>query len=210
VSATALADDVVRRQWEEMGFSTEAFCRAPRVRPVDTTAGKFVARHSRAYLQLRRLRRAGAEVQVRPPEPRLVREIYRCKAQQINLPDNLFTDPVRVEFGIAAAVMDPFCEVFTVEAGTELVAALLTYRDGHARRLYTTCYSRRWGKYSPGIALLLEAARRSLEQGLECDFLTGEQPHKLRFATTSLPLYTASATAEQLAEVGRTGAELAA
>lgn len=210
LAVTALAGDGARGQWEGMGFSSHFFCNAPRARPADCSAAEFGALHSRARIQLRRLRQAGGEFRVRTAEAPLVKEIYRRKAQQTDIPGNLFADPLRVEFGIAIALMDPRCEVFTAEVGTELAGALLTYRDGNVRRLYTTCYDQRWANYSPGIGLLFQAARRSLEQGMECDYMTGEQSHKARFATWRVPLYHVKATAEQLADVGRGKVELAA
>ena len=42
----------------------------------------------------------------------------------------------------------------------------------------------------------------SLEDGLDCDYMTGEQPYKLRLATNTVPLYRVSATAERMAEIG--------
>ena len=43
--------------------------------------------------------------------------------------------------------------------------------------------------------------RRSLADGLDCDYMTGEQPYKLRLATRSTPLYRLCATPEQLADL---------
>ncbi len=39
----------------------------------------------------------------------------------------------------------------------------------------------------------------SLAAGLDCDYMTGEQPYKMRLATNSVPLYNVRATAEELA-----------
>jgi hypothetical protein len=38
--------------------------------------------------------------------------------------------------------------------------------------------------------------------GVDCDYMTGEQPYKLRLATVSVPLYRLRATAHQLAALG--------
>jgi len=202
-SVTAVAGEAARQQCEALGFAACFFCNAPRVRPGDLDAAQFARAHHHSVDQLRRLKRLGATLRLHSGEEReLVAEIYRRKAAQ-DIAGNLFADPLRVEFGMAAAAMDSGCEVFTLETGTALLAALLTYRDGGVRRLYTTWYDPQWAKYSPGNALLFEVARRSLEQGMECDLMTGEQPHKARFATFRVPLYDVKATAQMLAEMGR-------
>ena len=39
----------------------------------------------------------------------------------------------------------------------------------------------------------------SLAEGLDCDYMTGAQPYKLRLATGSMPLFRLRATPRQLA-----------
>lgn len=202
-SVPAVAGDAARRQWQDLGFTAGSFCNAPCVRPADLDAAQFARAHGRSADQVRRLKRLGATVRQHSGGNRdLLAEIYRRKAAQ-QISGNLFADPARVEFGRAAAALDGGCEVFTLETGTALVGALVTYRDRNVRRLYTTWYDPQWAKRSPGNALLFEVARRSLEQGLECDLMTGEQWHKARFATWKVPLYRVQATAPRLAEIGR-------
>jgi CelD/BcsL family acetyltransferase involved in cellulose biosynthesis len=72
------------------------------------------------------------------------------------------------------------------------VAALVTFQDGKVRRFYTTWFDPQWSRHSPGVALLFEATRLSLAEGLTCDYMTGEQDYKLRLATGAVPLYRAS------------------
>ena len=81
------------------------------------------------------------------------------------------------------------------------IAALVTFVDGEVRRFYTTWMNPTWGKHSPGIALLFEATRLTLAEGLDCDYMTGEQPYKLRLATRRIPLHRIRATAGELAGV---------
>jgi len=50
---------------------------------------------------------------------------------------------------------------------------------------------------------LFEATRLTLEEKLDCDYMTGEQPYKLRFATGSEPLYRIEPSAEKLAALRR-------
>jgi CelD/BcsL family acetyltransferase involved in cellulose biosynthesis len=48
------------------------------------------------------------------------------------------------------------------------------------------------------LALIHEVVQESLSSGMDCDFMTGEQPYKTRLATSSVPLYRVCATAEML------------
>ena len=208
---TALLGDEARERWGDMGFLAEPFVTAPHVLRGDTDAAAFEAHHHRSARLLRRLTRAGASVKVHPgTNSALVREIYERKAQQ-SLPsgENLFTDAARRNFLIAAAALGNSCDVFTVESAGTLVAALVTFRDERIRRFYTVYYDHDWAHYSPGVALLFEATRRSLAEGLDCDYMTGEQPHKMRLASSAVPLYRVNASAERMAEVGA-GASMAA
>jgi CelD/BcsL family acetyltransferase involved in cellulose biosynthesis len=43
--------------------------------------------------------------------------------------------------------------------------------------------------YSPGVSLLYIVIRQAQAHGLDFDFMTGEQPYKMRFATEVMPLY---------------------
>jgi CelD/BcsL family acetyltransferase involved in cellulose biosynthesis len=53
------------------------------------------------------------------------------------------------------------------------------------------------------LSLIYEVTRRSLEDGLDCDYMTGEQPYKRRLATSSVPLYRLRATAAELGALRR-------
>ena len=189
----------------------ESWVGAPCLLGRDISADAFLARHGRARKQMGRLLRAGGHFErYTGRHLELLREIYDAKAEQFRgAALDIFSDPVRrrcmVEIGAACGTQ---CEIFTIEAGTTLVAALVTYRDGNVRRCYTIWNDPAWENYSPGIVLLLHVGHESLLEGLDVDFLTGEQPHKRRFATGRVQLYQASATAEALA--GRSAEPLAA
>jgi len=130
----------------------------------------------------------------------ITRQILQCKARQLrNDPNNLFADCRRIEFLTAAFALDPgSADIFTLERGSQLVAALITLRDRHVRRFYTTYHDVRWGRFSPGVVLLYEVTRQSLAEGLDCDYMTGTQPHKMRLANTTVRLYRVDATPEQV------------
>lgn len=199
-------------EWQQAGFDPSPFCNAPGVRRQDVSAEEFVSRHTRSGRLLRRLARAGVECHSHSGhDTALVRYIYEAKAQQLApIPGNLFADPARVDFMVAVAGIDARCEIFTLESAGTLVAALVTFRDDPVRRFYTTYYDRAWAHFSPGVALLYEVTRRSLAEGLDCDYMTGEQPHKVRFATHLAPLLRVEAEAAELARISRFRSEPAA
>lgn len=207
---TALRGDACER-WEGIGLPVDPFVSAPCVLRADMDAITFEARHHRSARLLRRLARAGVTPHQRAgSDATLVRAIYERKAVQVvDTGENLFVDFARRDFLVAVAAESP-CDVFTLESAGTLVAALVTFRDGNTRRFYTTYFDRAWAHYSPGVALLFEATRRTLAEGLDCDYMTGEQPHKLRFATASVPLYRVNASAEAVAEVAVSSRLLAA
>lgn len=175
------------RVWQE--FAPQPFVAAPCVLARDTSAQQLAAAHNRIGSRWRKILRQGVEFQRHsPPGPDLLRRVYRLKGAQP--PANLFRDPARINFLVAAAANSPSpCDVYTLSQGATLVAALITFRDGDTRRFYTTYYDHDWAHFSPGMVLLFEATRLSLEEGLNCDYMTGEQPHKIRLATASVPLF---------------------
>ena len=79
---------------------------------------------------------------------------------------------------------------------------MVTLRDRECRRFYTGWFDPEYQKHSPALALIFEITRQSLLEGLDCDYMTGEQPYKMRLATNSVPLYRVRATAEKLAAFG--------
>jgi CelD/BcsL family acetyltransferase involved in cellulose biosynthesis len=179
------------------------FCSAPAVLSRDTCAEKFALAHSRLGRNLRRLARLGFTLRRYYGDyPGLIRFIYRRKAAQA---DNcLFRDPVRVEFMVrAAALLGKRLEVFTLEDEASIGAAVVILREETCRRFYTGWFSPELDKHSPALSLIYEITRQSLAEGLDCDYMTGEQPYKLRLATNSMPLYRVYATAQQMAAFAR-------
>jgi CelD/BcsL family acetyltransferase involved in cellulose biosynthesis len=181
------------------GLSQMPFSAAPQVRRADISADEFAARHGRLARNLRRLQCLGFELKACSGDNQpLLRSIYECKAAQD--PSSLFQDKLRVEFLVQAAQLHPTAfEIFTLECGPRLGAAVVTLRDGDVRRFYTGWFDPCLEKYSPAITLISEVTRQSLAAGLDCDYMTGEQPYKIRLATASAPLYRLRATPQQLA-----------
>ena len=85
-------------------------------------------------------------------------------------------------------------------------AALVTFRDDAYRRFYTCWFDSEFYKLSPAMVLIHEITRQSLASGINCDYMTGEHPYKLRLATGSMPLYRLQATPEQLASLSEMAA----
>jgi CelD/BcsL family acetyltransferase involved in cellulose biosynthesis len=177
----------------------QPFTCAPSVNRSDVSAEKFGALHVRLARNLRRFQRQGFELKTHSGEnSSLVRCIYQGKADHD--PGSLFHDPLRVEFMIEAARLHPSrFEILTLESGTDLAAALVTFREHRVRRFYTCFFSPRFAKLSPAITLIHEATRQSLASGLDSDYMTGEQGYKMRLATSAMPLYRLRANAAQLA-----------
>jgi len=177
------------------------FSRAPRLISSETTASEFIHAHSRAFNRLRKLERMGLEVKRYSGDSPAVRRIYELRARQ-STPGELFHDRVRVDFMVAACRQEGSnCEVFTLEHGGTLAAALVTFRDEGFRRFYTTYYDRAWARYSPGVSLLFEISRRTLDEGLSFDLMTGEQSYKMRIAKSAQDLFEVKATSAQMHEL---------
>jgi CelD/BcsL family acetyltransferase involved in cellulose biosynthesis len=142
----------------------------------------------------------------------LIAWVYRAKSNQLAEDDsNLFREPRRRAFMMAACALDPAaCELFTWEASGLPLAALLTFRDREVRRFYTVWFDSRWAQFSPGTALIYRVTLDALQAGLDCDYLTGEQPHKLRFATSFAMLYRVHVDAGRLASAVQRGLARAA
>ena len=181
------------------------FAAAPGVNCSQISAQEFVAAHTRVARNLRRLERLGFELRSYDgANPQLLRSIYMSKAEQSKA--SLFHDPARIEFLVSAAgLMPDVFEIFTLEDDRKRAAVVVTLRDNGCRRFYTGWFAAEYQKHSPALALIFEITRQSLTDGLDCDYMTGEQPYKMRLATTSVPLYRVRVTAENLAAVGKAG-----
>ena len=187
-------------RWNELPI--DAFARAPHVHRGDISESAFRHAHPRLRRQLRRMAREGVHLnEFSGNDCAVIRHLYRCKREHFAVQaENIFLDQRRCDFVVAAAALEGNrCNVFTLQdKGGTLVAGLVTFLDGDVRRFYTTYFHPGWGRYSPGAALLYEVTARSLGAGLTCDYMTGEYPYKMRFATSSRPLYKLELSAQQL------------
>ena len=196
VTAISRTED---RIWE--GMPRTFFSRAPRLHRSEIRAEQFVESHARAFSRLRKLERMGLRITEYSGDSPIAADIYRLRAAQSN-PGELFSDALRAEFMVAVCRSAGLgCKIFALEHGSTLAAALVTFRDSDWRRFYTIFYDHRWARFSPGTSLLFEAARRSLEEGINIDLMTGEQPYKMRLANSTADLFKVSASAAEMRSV---------
>lgn len=203
LSVTAVPRDWAG-EWSDLPLLP--FSAAPYVRRRDLSADAFVRAHKWSRRLLPRLNRLGAHLRRHSGASADLGEwLYREKASQpAGHGPNLFADPCRREFMRALLALEPSrWEIFTLEAGSRIVAALATFLDGAVRRFYTVVHDREWDTHSPGAALMFEVTRLSLAAGLDCDYLTGEQEHKNRLTSTRVPLFRVQASADQVAAFAR-------
>ena len=183
-------------------FSRSRYSAAPWLDSSKVSGEQFSHMHTRLARNLRRLERLGFALKTYDGnQSEVLRSIYERKALQDE--KSLFRDPRRLEFMIDLAKLRPEAiEIFVLACGPHLAATLVTFRDGSVRRFYTNWFDSEFSKHSPGMVLIYEVTRLSLLEGLSCDYMTGEQPYKMRMATDSMPLYRLAATPVQLAQFG--------
>ena len=185
------------------GLQLHDFAAAPGIKAAEMPEQVFSSMHLRLARNLRRLQRLGYEFKsYNGTHSSLLAEIYKRKASQDRA--SLFHDALRVSFMTEAALsLASQFEIFTLECGGHMAAALVTLRDDPVRRFYTGWFAPELSKHSPCLSLMYEVTRQSLAAGLDCDYMTGEQPYKLRLANSAAPLFRLRATPEELS--GLTG-----
>lgn len=173
------------------------FTHAPRLAGI--AADDFARSHSRSAARLRRIFRRGVRLkQVAGNVSGLAKWIYQRKAHIDSA--SLFRDPLRIAF-MDAVCRQENCEISLLEAEEHPVAALVTFRERGIRRFYATWFDCSWERYSPGIALLYELSRQTLAEEMASDYLTGDQPYKMRFANSVVPLFRIAASVEELRRI---------
>ena len=118
----------------------------------------------------------------------IVRRIYMLKGQHRS--GALFQDPLRIDGVVAlCAAEDAHAELHVLRKNNDIVAATLAFIDHTTCRFYGTYFDDRWAALSPGVSLLYQVVRDAQARGLDFDFMTGEQPYKMRLATGVQPLF---------------------
>ena len=201
-AATAVTNDAAVARWDNLPLVP--FAGAPYVDRQVIDEQRLRAAHRRLGRRFRQLQKKGVKLRVYSgAEGDVVRRLYDLKADQIAGADNVFQDETRRNFLVSVAKLESSCcEVYTLESNDqELIAGLVTFRDGNVRRFYTIYFDAAWAHHSPGILLVYEVTARSLAAGLSCDYMTGEQPYKMRLATSINRLFRVEISAERLAEI---------
>jgi CelD/BcsL family acetyltransferase involved in cellulose biosynthesis len=190
---TALTPEAAHR-WNI--FELKSFCGAPRIARANCSPEYLIESHRRLGRHSRRLSARGAQLKHRDGSDRdFIRDLYANKSRQEG---SLFTDSLRRDFMERVCHEEGNrCRIFTYETSTDIVAALLTLHSDHARLFYTTYFDPEWQAFSPGQVLLFETSAEVLSENLDCDFLTGEYPYKMRLANHSVPLMRLEASAEE-------------
>ena len=178
--------------------STQSFAAAPYLDATGTSAEEFAKHHNRMFSRLRKLERLGFTICKRTAtDAELLRWISGKKAEAD--PKSLFHDRTRVAVLVEAfGALASGVQVATLERQGVLIAAAVAIEDRDVLRFYTNWYDAEWAHYSPGMVLLYEITRRALEAGRSCDYMTGEQPYKLRMASGVAPLRRVDASAEEV------------
>jgi CelD/BcsL family acetyltransferase involved in cellulose biosynthesis len=220
--------DVLRAAWEVLGefnlplsitaveasavhdwsdFPATEFVSAPWVDASRMTEREFRSAHSRVGSRLRRIQRKGVILHdYSGAQSELVRHLYHLKCDQFASDENnIFRTEARRAFMVAIAAREAEnCRIFTLEDGTGcIVAGLVTFLDAAIRRFYTIYFDPAWAAHSPGVTLVFEVTARSLAQGLNCDYMTGEYPYKLRFANASRMLFRVEASTSDIRTVAQ-------
>jgi CelD/BcsL family acetyltransferase involved in cellulose biosynthesis len=200
LQVTALRGHPVQARWQNL-HPTE-FCNAPTTRRCDLSAAEFVTAHPKAAKASRRLAREGLSLLRRERDLQPIAEwIYRHKAEWSGHSENLFRDSLRQDLMLyitSSGVCD--CTIWSYETREgDVAAALVTFRHGQFRHLYTIHHDDRWDRFSPGQVMIFDVTRESLAEGLDVDFMTGEYPYKNRLATAMVPLFQVAAQPAQMA-----------
>jgi CelD/BcsL family acetyltransferase involved in cellulose biosynthesis len=91
--------------------------------------------------------------------------------------------------------------VFVLECAGEMVAVSLNFVQRNTMMAFVTTYDPAFERGSPGMLLMIDYIRWSIDNGLELvDFLCGAEPFKLRFANQSVTLGTVTGSRTTLGE----------
>lgn len=169
--------------WEALQPEQAPFSAAPLLVHPD----QFHRGRARAARRLQQCLQAGWTLrQVRPCRERhaLLQWILEQKEKTLQARGggNVLDAPAVCWLQAMVAREPDMTELWQLHRGAEIIAGLLSWRSGSVRYAYTISYSGHAAAMSPGILLLYGVLCDSVAEGLQFDFLTGEQPFKLRFA----------------------------
>lgn len=177
------ADSPFTEFWQAFAPEQKAFSVAPLLRYLD----RFSSAHPRLARRLRQYRRTGwvlRQVRERHERQAFLPWILEQKRQTLQAQGcSNVLDGDAARWLQAMVEHEPvLTELWQLYRGAETAAGLLTWRSTSVRSAYTISYRGGAAAMSPGILLLYGVLCDSVAEGLHFDFLTGEQPFKLRFA----------------------------
>lgn len=156
-------------------------------------AEELDCRHPKAAERLRRIARQGAWGAVTDPSSRaaLLEWLLRQKQERMQAlgRDNVLGAPEAAWLRRMVARYPQFAELWRGEIGGRCAAGFLTWRGTGVRYGYLLAFAPEFARFSPGVLLLYHVLRECQREGREMDFLTGDQPFKLRFAAGRRDLF---------------------
>lgn len=177
------ADSPFTSFWQALQAESSFFSAAPLLLHPD----RLRPGHGRAARRLRQCRQAGWELQQvgqGAERQALLHWILEQKQQALQASGGRnVLDEAAVQWLRAMVTHAPeLAELWRLHRDGEAAAGLLCWRSTPVRYAYTISYRSDAAAMSPGVLLLYGVLCDSAAQGLCFDFLTGEQPFKLRFS----------------------------
>jgi CelD/BcsL family acetyltransferase involved in cellulose biosynthesis len=91
---------------------------------------------------------------------------------------------------LGALAAQDFVRLMTMTVGGQAIAFELTFALAGRLYLYRTAYDPAFGRYGPGLFMLVEAIAYASREGMSrVEFLGGAEPHKLAIADRTEPLH---------------------
>ncbi len=174
----------------------EPYSAAPRLlrrEDAPVTPETFDALHRRAAARLRQSLRRGRLGPITDPARRQEWLVWMLAQKDLRLQLRGQSNVLRqteAEWLQAMARRHPqLAEIWGYACETRKTAGFLTFLTPAVRYGYLLAFDPEAARCSPAIALLYFVLRRTVGEGREFDFLTGEQAYKLRFANAARRLW---------------------
>lgn len=150
-------------------------------------------RHPTAAERLRRVQRGGDWGRVCDPAARAALLEWLLRQKQARMQAlgraNVLGGQEALWLRRMVARHPRLAELWRGEMEGKLAAGFLTWAAPRARYGYLLAFAPEFARHSPAILLLYHVLRESMREGLEMDFLTGDQSFKLRFADSQRRLF---------------------
>ncbi len=126
--------------------------------------------------------------------------------------EDLIQNPLNFDFYVDLAIENAangFVRLYQFTFDGDIVAVQYAIEhDGRYLMLMMGLDFERVGRYSPGLLMTEDLICQCIKDGVKLfDFTVGDEPYKLKFGTTKIPIYTLWHTHSMLGNVGLTVAE---